>query len=224
MKSLLSYLMVAGLCLYGSLSMGCSSTQPTTSTTPAPTVAATTPPPASPAAASPAASPANEGSPSAAGSPGDEASPGAGDNDATLLEGGTVMTHKGGGLQFTLPKDWKNEQKGDVLSASNADDSVTMIFNVTSESDVKKVTEDLSKIVDQTLDDVEVTNEATTEEINGLNQVWAAGNGTYEGKKVNWDVSVVLGGTKPMAILAVGEIDKNEELVYAVYRSIQAAK
>jgi len=223
----------AFLLLSGSVSIGCSSSHPpaatqttappaTTAASPAATAAAS---PAATTAGSPAASPTGDAT-TAAASPAGDATPGdsGGDDDAKILEGGDVLTHKDGGVAFNLPKGWKQEQKGDQLIATAPDEKIFLVFVVTDAKEVDAVATAMGEIVDETLNDVKVVTEVKTEEFNGLTQVWADGTGTFDGKNVNWDASIVVGAKKALAVLAMGEIEKNEDTVYAIYRSIKPAE
>ena len=134
--------------------------------------------------------------------------------------GAEVITHSGSGLQFELPDNWTYEQDGDLLTASSRSEDVVLFFFVSQRSDAEEFIDALADELDAFLHDAEVTQDATQEEVNGLSQIYVEGTGTRDGEPVDWDLTLVIGGRRALAIVAVGDIASNQDTVHAIYGSV----
>ena len=56
--------------------------------------------------------------------------------------------------------------------------------------------------------------------MNGLQHIYSAGSATLEGKPVEWDLTIVKGGTKVLAVMALCE-NLDEDVVQRVYSTIR---
>lgn len=134
-----------------------------------------------------------------------------------------VFTHAAAGLQFELPNGWKTSQDGDSLEASDPAGLPAVQFDVISESDISDYVDGWAAGMGESLGDFEVTTDAQVEEVNGLTQIYSEGTATIDGHPVHWDLTIVKGGKRVLAIMALGE-DLDDKRVEAIYSSVRRAR
>jgi len=138
---------------------------------------------------------------------------------AWVCYGQERFTHAPSGLSFVLPADWTYVQEGDHFKAYSPDESVLLFFLVGHYSEVEQAIVEAAEMLDKIIAQSEMTTEPTTEMINGLAQVYAEGYGWLDGERVDWDLTLVL-GQKSMAIVAVGDIERQQAILNGIYASI----
>lgn len=144
---------------------------------------------------------------------------------AAFAEGATeTFVHSDAKLEFKLPKNWKIETDEDLLTAENPSGDLGMIFFVADEKDAEKFFSEIAAELDKFIKSPEITKGPTEETINGLTQVYIEGTGKAEGVDIDFDLTYVLGGAKPMCAIAIGKIDANQKTIDRVYRSITKAQ
>ena len=131
------------------------------------------------------------------------------------------FTHEPSGLTFTLPAGWTYSHEGDHFEAASSDESIVLLFFVGKsyevEAAINGAVDELSKIIRN----VNVTTDVTEVEVNGLNHAFIEGDGLMEGEVIDWDLTVVQGSRKCMAIVALGDIDSYQGIVDKIYDSIR---
>jgi hypothetical protein len=70
------------------------------------------------------------------------------------------------------------------------------------------------------LTDLQVDVDDEKSEVNGLQQVYSVGSATLEGKPIQWDLTIVKGGRKVLAVMALGE-NLDGAAVQKMYASIR---
>ena len=143
-----------------------------------------------------------------------------------------TLEHPESGLKFDVPKGWEHSTEGDLLLATNPADDVVLIVLVATDETSKDFIDHLTKELDHLVKKPKVTKGPTTEKINNLTQSYVEGTGELldtdkwipkgekSGQTVDWDVTLVLGGKKPMVVVAFGKLADNQKTIDAVYRSI----
>jgi predicted Zn-dependent protease len=134
-----------------------------------------------------------------------------------------VFTHAGAGLQFDLPDGWKTTPKGDSLEASAPDGLPVVQFDLIAEADIEHYVDGWAEGAGESLGDLEVTTDAKVEEVNGLHQIYSEGTATLDGHPVQWDLTIVKGGKKVLAVMALGE-NLDGKTIEKIYASIRKAK
>jgi predicted Zn-dependent protease len=134
-----------------------------------------------------------------------------------------VFTHAAAGLQFDLPAGWKTNPNGDTLEASAPDGLPVVQFDVIGESDIEDYVTGWAEGAGESLTDFEITSDAVVEEVNGLSQIYSEGTANLEGHPVQWDLTIVKGGKKVLAVMALGE-DLDGKAIEKIYSSIRKAK
>ncbi|MFC2158309.1 hypothetical protein ACFLT9_10780 [Acidobacteriota bacterium] len=133
-----------------------------------------------------------------------------------------TVTHSDSGLKFDLPDDWTTGQEGDSFATSDPDQSVLLIFFVGKAETASALLENIAEELDGVIEEPEITSEEVfEEEINGLLQVYIEGTGIHQGDEVDFDLTLVVGGPKSMAIIALGDIDGMQDTVDEIYSSIR---
>ena len=105
------------------------------------------------------------------------------------------------------------------LVAEPPDGKAYLSFAVIEEASIKVYVENWAKGT-QGLTDLQVDVNAEVNEVNGLQQVYSVGSAKLEGKPIQWDLTIVKGGRKVLAVMALGE-DLDGAAVQAVYASIR---
>ena len=134
-----------------------------------------------------------------------------------------VFTHAAAGLQFELPDGWKTKQNGDTLEAEGPGGLPTMQFDVIADSDINDYVDGWAEGAGETFQDVEITTDAEVETVNGLRQIYSEGTATVDGTEIQWDLTIVQGGKKTLAIMAFGE-NLQGGAIKKIYSSIKKAR
>jgi hypothetical protein len=124
-----------------------------------------------------------------------------------------IYTHQDAGVKFELPKGWKAEPDGEVITVSTPDDSLQMVFWVPDEDTFDAAVKDLDKELGKTIKNIKTTGKETKDMHNGMPHYGQSGTGEVEGTTIEWSVDV-LGAKKPVIILsfaAPGVWEKNAE-------------
>ncbi|MCB1052902.1 MAG: hypothetical protein H6510_08455 [Acidobacteria bacterium] len=130
------------------------------------------------------------------------------------------FTHQATGIKFTLPAGWSYEQSGDHFEASSPDESVVLLFFAGKHSETEAAMQEAANILDLIMSDAAVTKEATHEKVNNLDQVYLEGTGNVEGETIDWDLTMVYGGSSSLAVVALGDIDGMQDTINHIYGSI----
>ena len=93
-------------------------------------------------------------------------------------------------------------------------------FAVIEEAAIKTYVQAWAKGMSTKLTDLQVDVDGEVNEVNGLQQIYSVGQATLEGKEVQWDLTIVKGGKKVLAVMALGE-DLDGAAVQRVYASIR---
>jgi len=133
----------------------------------------------------------------------------------------TSVTHNETGLMFEIPDDWSFDQDGDQFVATSSDESVFIYFFVGRFEDASLLMDNIADELDGIIDSPEVAEEPYEEEINGLTQVYIEGSGYIEDEVIDFDLTLVIGGSKPMLVVALGDIDGFQDTLDMIYTSIQ---
>ena len=132
-----------------------------------------------------------------------------------------------------LPEGWTNEQDGDYLVATSKDKNIVMWILVGKEADAGEFLKAMATELDKILTDAKLDNkDPKTEKNNDLAFTFVEGTAKLKadkfvpaGKKaddqVQWDLTLVTGGKKLMAIVTVGKLDANEALLTKMWNSIK---
>lgn len=120
---------------------------------------------------------------------------------ATMPQGGETFTHADAGVRFTLPKGWKAEPDGAVITVSTPDDSLNMVFWVpdaeTFDAAIKELDTELGKM----MKNVKATGKERKDTHNGMPHYGQSGTGEVDGVTIEWSVDV-LAAKKPVLILS----------------------
>lgn len=141
-------------------------------------------------------------------------------NSDPKVESVNVMKHQPSGLQFELPAGWKTRTNAGQLVAEPADGKAYLSFAVIEEANIKGYVEKWAEGMKDRLTDLQVDVNAEVNEVNGLQQIYSVGSATLEGKPIQWDLTIVKGGRKVLAVMALGE-NLDGAAVQKVYASIQ---
>jgi predicted Zn-dependent protease len=131
-----------------------------------------------------------------------------------------VIKHPTAGLQIELPAGWKTRTNGGQLVAEPPDGKSYLSFAVIEESAVDGYLAKWAEGMKGGLTDLQVDVKAETSEVNGLQQVYSVGSAKLEGKPIQWDLTIVKGGRKVLAVMALGE-DLDGAAVQKMYASIR---
>lgn len=115
-----------------------------------------------------------------------------------------VMTHKEGGVQFSLPAGWQSEAEGDRLLVHSADKSVAIVFFVATEDNFEAAINAMTEEVDKIIDNVKITNKGQEGEHNGMPIYSVSGTGTMDDKPIAWDVTM-LAAKRPVIVMGFAE-------------------
>jgi hypothetical protein len=119
---------------------------------------------------------------------------------AVLTQDSDIFTHKEAGIQFVLPKGWKAQPDGEVITVSTADDSLQIVFWVPDNATFDAAVKDLDKELGKTIKKIKTTGQPTQDTHNGMAHYGQSGTGEVEGATIAWSVDV-LGAKKPLIIL-----------------------
>lgn len=133
----------------------------------------------------------------------------------------TTVTHNETGLKFEIPDDWSYEQEDNHFVAISPDESVILYFYVGKFEDVSDLMDNIADQLDGIIESPEIEGEPIEEKINDLTQVYIEGSGYIKGKTIDFDLTIVIGGAKPMLIIALGDIESMQETILDIYASVQ---
>ncbi len=114
-----------------------------------------------------------------------------------------VFTHKEAGVQFQLPKGWKAEPDGEIITASSADDALQVVFWVPDADSFDTAVKELDKELDKTIKNVKMDGKPTQDTHNGMTHFGEYGTGEVNGATIAWSVDG-LAAKKPLLILTFG--------------------
>ena len=137
-----------------------------------------------------------------------------------------TLTHKEGGVQFTVPAGWQADGDGDRLLVHSPDKSVAIVFFVATEDNFEAAVNAMTDEVDKIIDNVKVTNKGQEGEHNGMPMYSVSGNGTIDGKAIVWDVTL-MAAKRPIIVMGFAEPaswKKNEAAYNALIESIHKVK
>lgn len=110
-------------------------------------------------------------------------------------------SHQEAGVKFELPKGWKAEPDGAVITVSTPDDSLQMVFWVPDEDTFEGAVKELDKELGKTIKNIKTTGKETKDTHNGMPHYGQSGTGDVDGTTIEWSVDV-LGAKKPVIILS----------------------
>ncbi|HEY6047006.1 MAG TPA: hypothetical protein VIU65_10415 [Pyrinomonadaceae bacterium] len=110
------------------------------------------------------------------------------------------FTHQEAGVTFELPKGWKAEPDGEVITVSTPDDSLQMVFWVPDEANFDAAVKELDKELGKTIKNIKMSGAGKKDTHNGMPHFGQSGTGEVEGTTIEWSVDV-LGAKKPVIIL-----------------------
>lgn len=122
-------------------------------------------------------------------------------------------SHQEGGVKFELPKGWKAEPDGEVITVSTPDDSLQMVFWVPEADSFDAAVKELDKELGKTIKNIKMTGKEKIDTHNGMPHYGQSGTGDVDGTTIEWSVDV-LGAKKPVIILtfaAPGVWEKHAE-------------
>ena len=131
-----------------------------------------------------------------------------------------VTKHPPSGLQFELPAGWKTRTDAGTVVAELPGGKASVSFKVTEHANLERYREEWVKGLGPQLTDLEVDVDAEASDVNGLQQVSSAGTATLGGKPIHWDLTLVKGGQKVLAVAALGEDTGGVDKVRASVRRI----
>jgi hypothetical protein len=117
------------------------------------------------------------------------------------LQEKSSYSHQEAGVKFELPKGWKAEPDGQVITVSTPDDSLQMVFWVPDEDSFDAAVKDLDNELGKTIKNIKTTGKETKDTHNGMPHYGQSGTGEVEGTTIEWSVDV-LGAKKPVIILS----------------------
>jgi predicted Zn-dependent protease len=118
----------------------------------------------------------------------------------TSAQDNRSFTHQEAGVTFELPKGWKAEPDGEVITVSTPDDSLSMVFWVPDEANFDAAVKELDKELGKTIKNIKTTGAGKKDTHNGMPHFGQSGTGEVEGTTIEWSVDV-LGAKKPVIIL-----------------------
>jgi predicted Zn-dependent protease len=131
-----------------------------------------------------------------------------------------VVKHPTAGLQIELPAGWKTRTNAGQLVAEPADGKAYVSFAVIDESAIDGYVAKWADGMKGGLTDLQVDVDAETSEVNGLQHAYSVGSAKLEGKPIQWDLTIVKGAKKVLAVMALGE-DLDGDAVQKMYASIR---
>jgi hypothetical protein len=130
-----------------------------------------------------------------------------------------VVKPPNSGLQLELPAGWTTRVNAGTLVAEPSDRKVYLSIAVLQEA---KVNEYVAKWLEgaRALTDFQIDVDGKESEVNGLKQTYSVGSGILDGKEIQWDLTIVRGGARVLAVMAMGE-GLDGDVVQNVYASIR---
>jgi predicted Zn-dependent protease len=110
---------------------------------------------------------------------------------APVTQDNRHFSHKEAGVQFDLPKGWKAQPDGEVITVSTADDSLQMVFWVPDENTFDAAVKDLDKELSKTIKNIKMTDKGTTDTHNGMPHFSTGGTGAVDGTTIEWSVDIL---------------------------------
>ena len=111
-----------------------------------------------------------------------------------------VFTHEAAGVRFQLPKGWKAQPDGEVITASSADDALQVVFWVPEEANFEAAVKELDKELSKTIKNMKTVGKPAEDVLNDMPHYGETGTGDVDGTTIVWSVDV-LGAKKPLIIL-----------------------
>jgi hypothetical protein len=121
-------------------------------------------------------------------------------SEPVAAQGPGVFTHEEAGVRFQLPKGWKAQPDGEVITASSADDALQVVLWVPGEENFDAAVKELDKELSKTIKNMKTVGQPAQDELNGMPHYGETGTGDVEGTTIVWSVDV-LGAKKPLIIL-----------------------
>jgi hypothetical protein len=84
-------------------------------------------------------------------------------------------------VKFELPKGWKAEPDGEVITVSTPDDSLSMVFWVPDEDSFDAAVNELDKELGKTIKNIKTTGAGKKDTHNGMPHFGQSGTGEVEG-------------------------------------------
>lgn len=111
-----------------------------------------------------------------------------------LADAGSTYEYKAGGVQFTVPDGWRDEEQGDgTILVGPQDGSLVVIVWAPAEQDINKAADTVDAILGQFVNDVEVDTVEDIKESNGMRTLAVSGSGTSSGKACDFTAQFVQG-------------------------------
>ena len=126
------------------------------------------------------------------------ATPGRRVSAATIQQ--EVFTHRDAGVQFQLPKGWKAQPDGEVITAASADDALQVVLWVPDADTFDAAVKELDKELGKTIKNIKTEGKPTQDTHNGMSHYGETGTGDVEGATIVWSVDV-LAAKKPLIVL-----------------------
>jgi len=130
------------------------------------------------------------------------------------------------GLKVDIPKTWKVESEGDVMTAMTPAEDLAIIFwEFAGQSDMQAALAELDRELDRFVKKPKVIGEPLVTKINGLDAVLIDGKGKVEGRKIKWSLGLVGNGRgKILMLLGFAEpkaIKKHGKKIEKILKSIK---
>lgn len=120
---------------------------------------------------------------------------------------GETFTHHEGGIQFTLPANWKSKEQGEAMTVSTADDNLSVVFWVPPGEDFNKAVDDLTEQLDKVIKNSKLTSPGQETTHNGMRAYTTAGTGEVDNQPVVWEIDL-LQAKKPVFVLSFASPDQ----------------
>lgn len=133
------------------------------------------------------------------------------------------FSNEAAGVKFEVPDGWKSEPHGDMVTVSNADGSLSILFIVSNAKNWVKTTGEVVDAVDELVQDAKPDGEAKIGEHNGMDMVKLEGNGKLKGQDIRWGI-YMLAANKPLTIIALADPASFEKDAPDVQRFLQSIK
>jgi len=111
-----------------------------------------------------------------------------------------TFTHKEAGIQFQVPKGWKAQPDGEVITVSSPDDGLQVVFWVPEENTFEAAVKALDAELGKTIKNIKTVGKPTQDTHNGMAHYEETGTGDVSGATIAWSVDV-LAAKKPLMIL-----------------------
>lgn len=129
-------------------------------------------------------------------------------------------------LKVNIPKDWKVESQGDVLTAAPASEEVgLLLWELGGVKSLKEAGDALDKELGKFVKDIKVTGDPEETEVNGLKMVFIDAQGYAQEELVELSVALVNNGRgKFLLVLGMAEpkaVKKYEKQLLGIVTSIK---